>query len=146
MNKPRQIVIHHSATKDSASLSWPEIRSYHIENNGWDDIGYHAGIEKYGITYETLLGRPWYVVGAHCPGANSSSLGFVFIGNFEDLSPPRTMLEEAAYRILAPWCLQFAIKPENIVGHRDLRPTKCPGQYFDLPTLRQIVERELRKI
>ena len=41
------IMIHHSATEDSQTLSWQAIRRFHMTDpeHLWADIGYHAGVE-----------------------------------------------------------------------------------------------------
>ena len=67
-------VIHHTASPD-----WgvERIRKIHVEENGWDDIGYHFVIRKNG-TVET--GRPLTKKGAHAKGRNEY-VGIALTGN-----------------------------------------------------------------
>lgn len=38
--KPDGFLIHHSGTRDSGTVSWSAIRSFHLYDRGWADIGY----------------------------------------------------------------------------------------------------------
>lgn len=144
-----KIMIHHSFTKDSGTVSWPAIEKFHKETNGWNDIGYHAGVElvtdnpelgKY--RYQALMGRGLKYQAAACPegGMNSKALHVCCIGNYDVIAPPQELLEVLVRRILKPWMVLFELSPNCIVGHRDFNPNKtCPGSLFDLNTLRGMV-------
>jgi N-acetylmuramoyl-L-alanine amidase len=138
---PSKIIIHHSATRDCDLLSWHAIEQYHREQ-GWSDIGYHAGIEKVRGDYVCLFGRPDVLPGAHTRGQNSRSLGFVFVGNYDTVEPDKRMLVLAARRVLAPWCLRYDLDPTVIHAHRDYAAKTCPGKRFDMALLRNLVWNE----
>jgi len=142
-NRPDKIVIHHSLTKDSGTVSWGAIRDYHIGARGWADIGYHAGIELVGDKYECFYGRPDDMQGAHTQGENHNSLGFCFIGNFDEQDPDPDMLATAVQRVLAPWCRQYRISVSQILGHRVFANKSCPGDLFSIDVLRDMIETEL---
>jgi hypothetical protein len=136
---PNKIIVHHSATEDSGTVSWLAIRKYHVYDLGWRDIGYHAGVElvKTGDHehYEILYGRPWNQDGAHTIGQNDQALGLCVVGNYDAAAPPRAALEAAA-RILAEWMRLFHIPASAIHRHSEFNPKSCPGSRFDLEVLR----------
>lgn len=143
------IMIHHSLTKDSQTVSWPAIENFHITVNGWRDIGYHAGIEQVtdnqalvGYAYQALLGRGATEQAAACPQAsmNTIALHVCCVGNFDLAPPPDEMLKRLAQRIVRPWMEEYGIPVEKIIGHHDANPSKsCPGIHFDLAKLRSMV-------
>ena len=144
-HKPiRYIVIHCSDTRDSDSLSWGAIRNNHT-NRGWSDIGYHAGAEEVRGGLECLYGRPDPYVGAHCYGKNSVSLGFCFVGRFDDVPPSDELLAAAAGRVIVPWLKQYDLGVEAIVPHRDFAMKTCPGAAFDIERLRAICSWSLER-
>ena len=142
--RPKYIIIHHSETQDSGTVSWQAIRRYHIETKKWQDIGYHWGIELVNNEYEVLVGRPMTRPGAHCGGMNYDSFGICCVGNY-DIQPPNIgMLETLSQRLLIPLIRILNIPIENIKGHRDFTTKKtCPGTKFDLDLLRRIVSRDV---
>jgi hypothetical protein len=145
-------MLHHSLTKDGATVSWQAIRKYHKETMGWKDIGYHFGIEQIGAIsppnpplekggeggFEILVGRNLDQEGAHCIGMNQEAIGICFIGNFDETPVPFDQWRKGV-AFVASLCKIFDILPQFIVGHRDYAPKSCPGKLFDLRIFRSDV-------
>ncbi len=145
--KPTHIIIHHSLSKDTGSLSWNAIRRFHA-GKGWMDpagsgeaVGYHLAVElatdAAGFShYEMLMGRPFSSPGAHCKqeGMNRKSLGVCFVGDYDRTPPPEEMLHFAAWRLVA-LCAAYdiPIDRQHIRGHGELATHKtCPGKAFSV--------------
>ena len=114
------IVIHHTAS--TAKETVEQIHNFHINNNGWAGIGYHFYIRKDGTIYK---GRDEKYAGAHCENYNSVSLGICLEGNFEIEKPTEKQLKSLTE------LLQFLKNKYGnvqVVGHRDLNATGCPGK------------------
>lgn len=137
--RPTHIVIHHSLTKDSETVSWGAIRRYHTKELGWRAIGYHFGIELARDQQETFLGRFPGERGAHCPqdGMNRVSLGICLVGNFDEAEPPAEQWQRALE--LVRWLMdEYDIPRANVTGHTEHNPYKsCPGKKFDLEKFRR---------
>ena len=103
--------------------------TYHIQHNGWADIGYSAVVTPDGQWY---LGRNWTYQGAHAHASgNSGSLGWCMVGNFTGALP--TIAQIQSYRNLTAITKQYL--PIRIsTGHRwvDDHPTSCPGMSVSL--------------
>ncbi len=147
------LIVHHSASSNTASDWAAVVRSFwdfHVNTNGWADIGYNWLIDPNGVLYE---GRGDNVLGAHFCGANGGTMGVCVIGNFTSATPTQAALDQL--RNLLAWkaCnigadpLGAAFHPSSgltlprISGHRDGCNTECPGNAFYpmLPTVRQTV-------
>lgn len=74
------IIVHCSATKPHQDIGATEIRRWHVEDNGWSDIGYHQVIRRSGAIE---LGRPLHVSGAHARNFNSRSVGVCLVGGLD---------------------------------------------------------------
>ena len=114
------IVVHHTAS--TAKETVEQIHNFHINNNGWAGIGYHFYIRKDGTIYR---GRPEKYVGAHCENYNSVSIGICLEGNFEIEQPTEKQLTSLSELIQY---LKKKYGNVQIVGHRDLNATACPGK------------------
>ena len=137
MYKPKQIILHHSLTKDSTTVSWGAIREFHVNRNGWEDIGYHYGIENLRGQTEILMGRMLDVQGAHCLGHNHDSIGICFVGNFDDQIVPKESWN-AGIKLVRFLTRQYDI--QDVIGHKEVNPRKtCPGGNFDLDKFREEV-------
>lgn len=142
VNRPAYIIIHHSLTKDSGTMSWNAIRRYHTKKLGWRDIGYHFGIELVGGHYEILVGRMMTESAAHCKqeGMNSKSIGLMLMGNFDEFAPSKEMWD-LSVRFVRSLLDIFHLPIERVVAHRDYASYKsCPGMAFDMDKFRQDVK------
>lgn len=143
---PTHIVTHHSAGPDGTYDDWAGIRRYHIEERGWDDIGYHAGIELDGGVHIIRRGREYTHQGAHCPPMNHCALGFCFIGNFMQLPPAIAMIQEAVKGWYVPVMRQLDIPLSNVSMHRDHKATQCPGDAFREDVLYDAIQHYLMRM
>ena len=80
MRSINKIILHCTATKEGYDYSVQTIRKWHIQSNGWRDIGYHYLIRLDG---RVETGRPESKTGAHCSGHNTGSLGICYVGGLD---------------------------------------------------------------
>ena len=156
----RMAYVHHTAgTNTYTRLEAPAvvraIQAYHVEGNGWNDIGYNALVDRFGTVYEGRVGGlDRNVVGAHARGFNTGSFGIAVMGDFRTVAPPRAatdaLVETLAWRLdlghVDPLGTFNGISAGNerfapgipvflraISGHRDTGATTCPGErLYDL--------------
>lgn len=129
---PSKIILHHSATVDSGTVSWSAIRRYHTHELGWTAIGYHFGIELVADRYEVLLGRMMNTSGAHCKEQNMNfqSLGICFVGDF-DKKPPEDSQLMVGKNLIKSLLEILELDKKDIYRHCDFAKYKsCPGKMF----------------
>ena len=150
-------VVHHTVNandyspEDAAGIVLGICR-FHVNANGWNDIGYNALVDRYGTIYEGRAGGLKFpVVGAQAQGFNSETTSIASIGDHtsETIAKPA---RSAIVNFLA-WKLKISLAtPANgstvltsgggsqnrypagtpvtaprIVGHGTLGLTECPG-------------------
>jgi N-acetylmuramoyl-L-alanine amidase len=119
MRKITDIIVHCSASPDNRDVDAAEIRKWHVEGNGWNDIGYHYVIKRSG---QVEVGRPVEKIGSHCVGANSQSIGICLVGE-------KKFTEEqfTALKVLVA-SLKKRFPGVKISGHRDWPSAKAQGK------------------
>ena len=143
------ILIHHTATATGPASVIDRLH----KARGFDGLGYHFVINngRGAPDGRIEVGRRWQEQreGAHCRVDtrddnhwNECTIGLALIGNFEQHRPT-----EAQYRSLVKLVrflrTEYAIPMVGIQGHEDIKPTKCPGKYFDMAKLKRLVRAEL---
>ena len=142
------IVIHHSATESGSveSIHEEHLKRSDAEGNPWLGIGYHFVIGNGrgmpdGILQATFRWKE-QIHGAHSGSAlfNTRGIGICLIGNFEDASPSKAQIKslKSLVKILAA---RHRITPGNLMGHASVKATACPGKYFPLNEIRQVISK-----
>lgn len=72
----KEIIVHCSATPEGKDFTVADIKRWHLAR-GFSDIGYHYVIYRDGSIH---TGRDESIIGAHCTGHNTNSIGVCYIG------------------------------------------------------------------
>ena len=72
----KELIVHCSATPEGKDYSVDTIRQWHLQR-GFSDIGYHYVVYRDGSIH---IGRDESIIGAHCTGHNTNSIGVCYIG------------------------------------------------------------------
>lgn len=112
--------------RENTAEWWHNIYHDHTERRGWDDVGYHYGIDAAGRVYE---GRPVDRVGAHAGTSkgNRRWLGVAFLGNDDPGVNDVTPEARGAFVTLLAELDELFGHELRVNGHRDHKPTTCPG-------------------
>ena len=152
----RRVIVHHTVTsiqEPDPAARMRAIYAYHVQGNGWSDIGYNFVVDNSGLIYEgrsagggrhdgeDVSGQG--VIGAHAAGHNTGSVGVAILGTYtaDQVTPTDAALDAVAS--IAAWKLgPRGVDPfaaGALIGHRDVVATGCPGNglYRRLPELRQ---------
>lgn len=139
--KINKIIIHHTAGSNFANDWSAVVRSiyaYHAVSLDWGDIGYNYLIDPNGVIYEGRQGGEG-VTGGHAYGSNNGSIGIALLGNFSEQSPTNEAMESLTSLIEEKSAIH-GLNPVwgvNVLGHRDVNSTACPGNVFysQLPSI-----------
>lgn len=141
MGRLLRLVVHCTATPEGREVSSEEIRRWHTApkgsgGRGWKQVGYTDMVHLDG-TVERLVPNngdgtvdPWEVTNG-AAGYNSTSLHVVYVGGVaKDGKTPEDTRTDEQKRALERYVRDFryAHPGADIVGHRDLDPSKaCPS-------------------
>ncbi|WP_323041561.1 N-acetylmuramoyl-L-alanine amidase [Gemmobacter sp.] len=130
----REIVLHCSATRpswmgaDGFAAQYAEIRRWHMQDNGWRNIGYHWVIARDGAL---RAGRAETEIGAHVVERNQGTIGICLIGGHGSSEHDRFAQHFTAAQDIAARQLIQAIgmrtRIEVISGHNQYAAKACPG-------------------
>ena len=134
MRKIDTLIVHCTATR----AAWwadrrpqekvDEVRSWHVEERGWSDIGYHYLIDRDGTVVE---GRPIEKTGAHAKGYNKTSVGIALFGGhggheddaFDMHFTPEQ--DRALRKLIAQLRMEYP-SINTVMGHNEVSAKMCP--------------------
>lgn len=122
----KELIVHCSATPEGKDYSVNTIRQWHLQR-GFSDIGYHYVIYRDGSIH---IGRDESIIGAHCTGHNTNSIGVCYIGGCaSDGKTPKdtrtTEQKQSLVKLLKE--LKTKYPQASIHGHRDFSSKACPS-------------------
>lgn len=131
MREIKEIIVHCAATKLTQHIGAEDIKKWHINGNGWQDIGYHYVIKLDGAIEK---GRDIGIAGAHCRGHNFKSIGVCLVGGLDENMNPCDNYTNQQYKALRQLLrfLMITFPNSAILGHRDVSGVRktCPN--FDI--------------
>ena len=129
MRTINEAILHYSATPEGKPFDVEDIRDWHVNGNGWSDVGYHYVVKLDGTVQE---GRPISRTGAHCKGHNRGTVGICYIGGgiTEGKDTRTEEQKDGLVVLLIDLIKKYDIN--KISGHNQYSTKKCPG--FDVPS------------
>ncbi|MDQ2755276.1 MAG: peptidoglycan recognition protein [Actinomycetota bacterium] len=159
--------VHHTVSSNSYTADQVPglirgIYAYHVQGNGWCDVGYNFLVDKFGRIFEGRHGGISRTpVGSHTLAFNDNSFGVAAIGDHSATAPGSAMLGAitsvmgwklglhkrsatgvnqlvSAGGAGAKWPAGTTVTFPTVSGHRDAYSTQCPGNalYGQLQTIR----------
>lgn len=137
----KYIVLHHTASEKASveSIHEEHLKRKDASGNPWLGIGYHFVIGNGngmpdGEVEPTFRWRQ-QLQGAHAgstdPAYNQQGIGICLVGNFEKHAPTAAQLT-AMKKLVRKLKGNYRVASKNVIGHRDVRATECPGKLFPM--------------
>lgn len=120
-----QLFVHHSVTAVTPD-PYADMRA--IERIGLQRFGQFSYSYAIHPREGEILAGAGTRRGAHTAQRNSTSFGVVFIGNYDERSPKAQQLDSCRWLIDHLTRRGDLLPGADILGHRDVHATACPGQ------------------
>lgn len=130
-------IVHHTAAADDPrSMQADQIIDYHVRIKHWKDAGYNFLFEMIDHIPVAIFLRPLTTNGSHARGWNTTAVGCVFAGNFEETEPPSVLIDMAVEDVFRPIiCGLLHITKDHIYRHDMVGQTDCPGSRFRIVSI-----------
>lgn len=116
-----KLIIHCADTKAGMDIGVEEITQWH-KARGFNNVGYHFVIRKNGTIEK---GRDIDVIGAHCKGQNSHSIGICWVGGYDAKDDRTDAQKEAMQKLVIS--LNMVFGKMSIHGHNEFSTKTCPN-------------------
>ena len=137
----KYVVVHHTASEKGnvESINEEHQKKKDAKGNPWLGIGYHFLIGNGngmpdGEIEPTFRWRQ-QLQGAHAgssdPVYNQKGVGICLVGNFENHAPSAKQLTSLK-KLIKSLKGTYKISSKDVIGHRDVRATECPGKLFPM--------------
>ena len=130
--KWKYVVIHHSASTAGNAADFDKMH----RKRGWDrGLGYHFVVGNGNGSGNGLIeiGTRWekQIDGAHAgvKEYNRYGIGICLVGNFENGVPTAEQMD-SLLSLVNHFQDRYKIPSENVILHRHVRSTACPGRQF----------------
>jgi N-acetylmuramoyl-L-alanine amidase len=126
----KKVIIHCADTPADMDVGVDEIRRWHVEGNGWSDIGYHYVIRRSGLIEPGRDldgdGDVEEETGAHVYGNNRGTLGICMVGGKPNCNFTAAQWSSAAW-LVKDILARHGLTGADVYGHRDFDKGKqCP--------------------
>ena len=129
-----EVILHTSATPESWAKGktleemTKEIRRWHVEDNGWKDIGYHR---VFGPLGDVAVGRSLWTPGAHVANRNAGTIGLCLIPvkTITEMGTPEDFYTKAQINAVRGFLQELSNMTEikKVSGHNEYANKLCPG-------------------
>jgi N-acetylmuramoyl-L-alanine amidase len=140
------IVIHHSATPAGSAAVFDKEH----KEKGWDGLGYDfvIGNGTDSGNGQVEVGYRWtrQLIGAHAKTAdnqfNERGVGICLVGNFDVDRPTQAQIQSLT-KLVTYLMRTYRIPASGVLGHRETKPTDCPGRNINVAAIRRAVSQSL---